>query len=155
MFKRILIPLDGSKLAEKALPYAEALAQKFEAELILVRVLQLMPEYAGGPHGGMVFHPQSIQERQAVDAYLNSLMHQVHKLSARPVRTATLEAHSVADAITKLAGDESVDLIVMSTHGRSGLSRLVYGSVAGQVLHAAPCPVFLIKTKESDGTEKS
>jgi nucleotide-binding universal stress UspA family protein len=132
---------------EKALPYAGVLAQKFQAELILLQVLQLIPEFVGGPHGGMVFHEQIIQDRQAADVYLNSVMGQVREL-VLPVRTATLEAHSVADAITKLAGDESVDLIVMSTHGRSGLSRLVYGSVAGQVLHDAPCPVFLIKTKE-------
>ncbi len=150
MFKRILVPLDGTKLAEKALSYAEALAQKFEAELILVQVLQLMPEFVGGPHGGMVLHKQLIQDRQVADAYLNSLMHQVYEVDARPVRTTTLEAHSVANAITKLACDESVDLIVMSTHGRSGLSRLVHGSVAGQILQDAPCPVFLVKTKESD-----
>jgi nucleotide-binding universal stress UspA family protein len=149
MFKRILVPLDGSKLAEKALSYAEALAQKFEAELILVQVLQLMPEFVGGPHGGMVFHEQIIQDRQAADVYLNSVMGQVREL-ALPVRTVTLEAHSVTDRIIKLACDESVDLIVMSTHGRSGLSRLVHGSVAGQILHDAPCPVFLVKAKESD-----
>jgi nucleotide-binding universal stress UspA family protein len=149
MFKRILVPLDGSKLAEKALSYAEALAQKFEAELILVQVLQLMPEFVGGPHGGMVFHEQIIQDRQAADVYLNSVMGQVREL-VLPVRTVTLEAHSVTDRIIKLACDESVDLIVMSTHGRSGLSRLVHGSVAGQILHDAPCPVFLVKAKESD-----
>jgi nucleotide-binding universal stress UspA family protein len=149
MFKRILVPLDGSKLAEKALSYAEALAQKFEAELILVQVLQLMPEFVGGPHGGMVFHEQIIQDRQAADVYLNRVMGQVREL-VLPVRTVTLEAHSVTDRIIKLACDESVDLIVMSTHGRSGLSRLVHGSVAGQILHDAPCPVFLVKAKESD-----
>ena len=149
MFKRILVPLDGSKLAEKALSYAEALAQKFEAELILVQVLQLMPEFVGGPHGGMVFHEQIIQDRQVADVYLNSVRGQVREL-VLPVRTVTLEAHSVTDRIIKLACDESVDLIVMSTHGRSGLSRLVHGSVAGQILHDAPCPVFLVKAKESD-----
>ncbi len=149
MFKRILVPLDGSKLAEKALPYAEALAEKFEAELILVQVLQLMPEVVGGLHGGMIFHEQTIQDRQIADVYLNSVMGQVREL-ALPARTVTLEAHSVTDRIIKLACDESVDLIVMSTHGRSGLSRLVHGSVAGQILHDAPCPVFLVKAKESD-----
>jgi nucleotide-binding universal stress UspA family protein len=155
MFKRILVPLDGSKLAEKALPYAEALAKKFEAELILVQVLQLMPEFVGGAHGGVVFHEQIVQERQVTDAYLNSLMRQVYELDKQPVRTVVLEAHSVATAITTLACDESVELIVMSTHGRSGLSRLVHGSVAGQVLHEAPCPVLLIKVAESDCKENA
>jgi nucleotide-binding universal stress UspA family protein len=150
MFNRILVPLDGSKLAEKALPYAEALAQKFEAELILVQVLQLMPEFVGGPHGGVVFHEQFVQDRQVAETYLNNLRQQEYSLGGRPVRTITREAHSVADAITRIACDESVDLIVMSTHGRSGLSRLVHGSVAGQMLHDAPCPIFLVKAKESD-----
>jgi nucleotide-binding universal stress UspA family protein len=151
MFKRILVPLDGSKLAEKALPYAEALAQKFEAELILVRVLQLLPEVIpAGPFGGMVFHEQTVQERREATAYLNQMTAQVRKVGPLPLRTVVLDTPSVADAITKLACDESVDLIVMSTHGRSGLSRLVHGSVAGKVLEHAPCPVFLVKANESD-----
>jgi nucleotide-binding universal stress UspA family protein len=155
VFKRILVPLDGSQLAEKALPYAEALAKKFEAELILVQVLQLMPEFVGGTHGGVMFHEQIGQDRQVAEAYLNGLMRQVYELGIRPIRTVTLEAHSVATAITQLACDESVELIVMSTHGRSGLSRLVHGSVAGQMLHEAPCPVFLVKVAEPDCQENS
>jgi nucleotide-binding universal stress UspA family protein len=155
VFKRILVPLDGSQLAEKALPYAEALAKKFEAELILVQVLQLMPEFVAGPHGGMMFHEQIVQDRQVAEAYLNGLMRQEYELGIRPVRTVTLEAHSVAMAIAKLACDESVELIVMSTHGRSGLSRLVHGSVAGQMLHEAPCPVFLVKVAEPECQENS
>ena len=150
MFERILVPLDGSELAEKALPSAGVLAQKFQAELILVQVLQLIPEFVGGLHGAMVFHQQIVQDRQAADAYLRSLGRQVYELGAWPIRTVTLEAHSVADAITKLVCERSVDLIVMSTHGRSGLSRLAHGSVAGQVLHDAPCPVLLIKAQKSD-----
>jgi nucleotide-binding universal stress UspA family protein len=150
MFKRILVPLDGSKLAEEALPYAETLAQKFEAELILVRVLQLLPEVIpAGPHGGMVFHKQTVQDRQEATTYLNEMAAQVRKVGVLSLRQVVLDAPSVTNAITELAGEESVDLIVMSTHGRSGFSRLVFGSVAGQVLHDAPCPVFLVKAKES------
>jgi nucleotide-binding universal stress UspA family protein len=150
MFKRILVPLDGSKLAERALPYAETLAEKFEAELILVRVLQLLPEVVpAGPHGGMVFHEQTVQDRQEATTYLNEMAAQVRKVGVLSLRQVVLDAPSVTNAITELAGEESVDLIVMSTHGRSGFSRLVFGSVAGQVLHDAPCPVFLVKAKES------
>jgi nucleotide-binding universal stress UspA family protein len=150
MFKRILVPLDGSKLAEEALPYAETLAEKFEAELILVRVLQLLPEViSAGPRGGMVFHKQTVQDRQEATTYLNEMAAQVRKVGVLSLRQVVLDAPSVTNAITELAGEESVDLIVMSTHGRSGFSRLVFGSVAGQVLHDAPCPVFLVKAKES------
>ena len=150
MFKRILVPLDGSKLAEKALPYAEALAQKFEAELVLVRVLQLLPEVIPAlPYASVTFHEQTAQVRQEATTYLNGVATQVRKAGVLPLRRVVLDAHAIANAITELAGKESVDLIVMSTHGRSGLSRLVFGSVAGQVLHDAPCPVFLVKAKEA------
>jgi nucleotide-binding universal stress UspA family protein len=150
MFERILVPLDGSELAETALPSAGVLAQKFQAELILVQVLQLIPEFVGDPYSGIVFHEQVVQDRQLAEAYLNGLRRQLYELGAWPIRTVTLEAHSVANTITKLACDKSVDLIVMSTHGRSGLSRLVHGSVAGQMLHDALCPVLLIKAQKSD-----
>jgi nucleotide-binding universal stress UspA family protein len=150
MFKRILVPLDGSKLAEKALSYAEALAEKFEAELVLVRVLQLLLEaIPAGLYTGMAFHQQTVQDRQEATTYLNEMAAQVRKVGVLSLRQVVLDAPSVTNAITELAGEESVDLIVMSTHGRSGFSRLVFGSVAGQVLHDAPCPVFLVKAKES------
>lgn len=150
MFKSILVPLDGSKLAEKALPYAEALAEKFEAELILVQVLQLIPEIIGGPHGGMVFYEQSVQDRQIATDYLNSIMKRLRELHQLPVRTVLLEDRAVADAIINLASQTSINLIVMSTHGRSGLSRWVFGSVANKILSHAPCPIFLIRVTESD-----
>jgi universal stress protein A len=60
------------------------------------------------------------------------------------VQTIVLEG-KVSDALLKCARDENVDLIVMSTHGRTGLSRLLMGSVAEQVVHGAPCPVLLIR----------
>jgi nucleotide-binding universal stress UspA family protein len=59
----------------------------------------------------------------------------------------------VPEAILKAAETEAVDLIVMSTHGRSGLSRWVYGSVAAKVLQAAPCPIFLVRAKNHPGDD--
>lgn len=150
MFKRILVPLDGSELAEKALPYAEALAQKFEAELILVRVLQLLLEaIPAGLYTGAAFHQQTVQDKQEAATYLNEVATQARKAGVLPLRRVVLDGPVISNAITELAGEEKVDLIVMCTHGRSGLSRLMFGSVAGQVLHDAPCPVFLVKAKES------
>lgn len=153
MFKRILVPLDGSELAEKALPYAEALAQKFGAELILLRVLLMMPEVVGGPHG-MIFHGRPTQDRHnvntCVNTYLKGVMKPLREMHLLPARTVVLESPSAGEAIIDLACQERVDLIVMSTHGRSGLSRLVYGSVANKVLQHAPCPVFLVKVAESE-----
>jgi nucleotide-binding universal stress UspA family protein len=149
MFKRILVPLDGSELVEKALPYAEALAQRFDAELIALRVLLMIPEAIGGRHG-MMFQERPTRDRPEVLVYLNGVMSQWRERHLLPARAVVLENYSAGDAIIDLACQEKVDLIVMSTHGRSGLSRLVYGSVAGKVLQHAPCPVFLVKVTEAD-----
>jgi nucleotide-binding universal stress UspA family protein len=149
MFKRILVPLDGSQLAEKALPYAETLARKFEAELILVEVLQLIPEFVGKPHG-LAFYKQPVRDHHEAENYLRGLIDHFHEPYMLPTRTVVLENQSAATTITNLACEEAVDLIVMSTHGRSGLSHLVFGSVAGKVLQDAPCPVFLVKANEAD-----
>jgi nucleotide-binding universal stress UspA family protein len=156
MVKKILVPLDGSKLAEEALPYAEDLAQKFEAELILARVAQPMPvipNYDGTafytPHyGGRVFYNEDLFLEQAEanlsKVYLSNVQHRLHY----PARTIVIEGHPEAEAIIDMASRESVDLIVMSTHGRSGINRLVNGSVADEVTRRASCPTFLVKATE-------
>jgi nucleotide-binding universal stress UspA family protein len=77
-------------------------------------------------------------------------MNQLRELHILPARTVVVESYSAGEAIIDLACQEKVDLIVMCTHGRSGLSRLVHGSVAGKVLQHASCPVFLVKAAESD-----
>lgn len=150
MFKKILVPLDGSKLAEKALPYAESLAQKYEAELILVWVLQ-RPMFVPLDYGGTLPALEIInaQEDQAATQYLDRLQAQYrrHNISTR---VAVLESASVADAIIELANREKVDVIVKTTHGRSGPSRWIFGNVALKVLQEASCPVFLVRVSADD-----
>jgi len=152
MIKRILVPLDGSKLAEKALPYAEALAQKFEAELILVRVLQptLQPVPVIAGYGEIAsYYPPAFQDES--EANLSKLYLKAAQEKLRlPTRTEVLEGRPEADVIIDMARRESVDLIVMCTHGRSGVNRLVHGSVASAVLQHAPCPVFLVRAQKSE-----
>ena len=145
MFKKILVPLDGSQLAEKALPYAEALTQQFAAELILVMVLHrplVMPlDY------GVTLPPVeeiTAHEQQAARDYLNRLQAELGQRQV-PTRIIILESMSTAEAIIDLASDEKVDLIVKTTHGRSGPSRWIFGNVALKVLQQTPCPVFLVR----------
>ncbi|MBI1881470.1 MAG: universal stress protein [Chloroflexi bacterium] len=149
MIKRIIVPLDGSSLAEKALPYAEMLAQKFEAELILVRALVILPEMVIGGPRAMVFHEHRIEERKEAEAYLNDLLGQLghHHL---PARYVIIDSQPAAEAIIDLAGQEAADLIVMSTHGRSEVGRWIHGSVATKVLQHAPCPIFLVRASKGD-----
>lgn len=146
MIKKILVPLDGSKLAEKALPYAEALAEKLGAELILTWVLHpliVMSDYGASSYETII----SLEKNEATQ-YLTTTQIELQKRHL-PVRINILEGQA-ADAIIELACQERVGLIVMSTHGRSGLSRWVHGSVATKVLQHAPCPVFLVRAKEPE-----
>lgn len=153
MFKKILVPLDGSQLAEKALPYAEALAQQFQAELILVWVLH-RPILVPVDYSGAVPPLDTIiaEENQVAKEYLSRLQAQLNQRHL-PTRIVTVESFSVAEAIIDLAGQEKVDLIVKTTHGRSGPSRWLFGNVALKVLQQAPCPVFLVRVKAEDRTE--
>lgn len=143
MIKKILLPLDGSKFSEESLPYAIELAQKFEAEILLVWALHpivIMSDYGAASY-------QAIAAMEEAEAK-NYLAQQKKELQEKglAIETRIIEG-PVADAIIDLSGQEDIDLIVMSTHGRSGLSRWVYGSVATKVLQHAQCPVFLVRVK--------
>lgn len=146
MIKKILVPLDGSKLAEKSLPYAEALAEKLGAGLILTWVLH--PLIVMSDYGASSYETIITLEKNEATQYLTRTQIELQKRHL-PVRINILEGRA-ADAIIELACQERVGLIVMSTHGRSGLSRWVHGSVATKVLQHAPCPVFLVRVKESE-----
>jgi len=145
MIKRIMVTLDGSEFAERALPYAIELAQKFDAEIELIRVVQpiiVMSDFGATTYQTLV----SMEEKEAA-TYLRARQHELQQLGVR-VHYKLLEG-SVADAIIDQALRDEVDLIVMSTHGRSGLSRWIYGSVATKILEHAPCPVFLVRVQHA------
>jgi nucleotide-binding universal stress UspA family protein len=146
MYKRILVPLDGSALAEIALSHAEQLAASGSGELVLLRVV-ISPYSIVAPD--LVLAGQSIDQdalQQQAEQYLHALA--TTRLTGRgfPVRTVVCPG-PVAEAILDHARSSSADIIVMSTHGRGGISRWVYGSVADRVLQAAPCPVLLIRAE--------
>lgn len=147
VFNRILVPLDGSILAEKSLPYAQALAQKFDAELILSRILPPLVA-ADDNNTGKFYYTKILRQLEAeANAYLNLVQDKLRLLDFR-TRVELLEGGPVAEMILELACDKAIDLIVMSTHGYSGNRRWVYGSVADKVLQQAPCPVFLVRVTE-------
>ena len=145
MYKKILVPLDGSELAEKALDHAEKLAKTFDSEIILFQFVSFMPIY-GSPE---LVTPLIIDEKQkeATQQYLTNLAEEMksrgHKVSAM-VRTG----QQVAVEIIDFAKERGVDLIVMCTHGRSGITRWVLGSVTHKVLTRAETPILLIHLKK-------
>jgi nucleotide-binding universal stress UspA family protein len=143
-YEKIMVTLDGSTLAAQALPHALALADMHQAELILFRVVQeshFLVEYV--QEGAL--DPEKRQEywldeaTQALNEIAADLKLRQHKVT--PVVEVGLPAETIVDYASK----NGVSLIVMSTHGRSGVARWVYGSIADKVLRAAPCPVLLVR----------
>ena len=144
MYKKILVPLDGSELAKLALDHAEKLAKTFEAEIILFQVVPFMPIY-GSPE---LVTPLIVDEKQkeAAEKYLANLTEELKKKGLKTtsmVRTG----QQVAVEIIDFSKESGVDLIVMCTHGRSGITRWVLGSVALKVLARAETPILLLRSK--------
>ena len=144
MYKKILVPLDGSELAKKALDHAEKLAKTFDAEIILFEVVPFMPIY-GSPE---LVTPLIVDEKQkeAVERYLANLAEEMKERGYK-VSAMVKIGQQVAVEIIDFAKEIGVDLIVMCTHGRSGITRWVLGSVAHKVLTRAETPILLIHLK--------
>jgi nucleotide-binding universal stress UspA family protein len=144
MYKKILVTLDGSELAKKALVQAEKLAQTFGSEIILFQVVPFMPIY-GSPE---LVTPLIIDEKQkeSAEKYLLALSEEL-KLKGIKVSSAVKTGQQVAVEIIDFAKENGVDLIIMSTHGRSGITRWVLGSTALKVLTRAETPILLMRSK--------
>ena len=139
--RRLLVPLDGSELSEAALAPAQELAQKFGAEIVLAQVLS----WAGQAHLFDV-PPTTVAEidRQATEAAEECLAKTAtHLAGATPVKTVVLHGLP-AETLVDLVAREGIDLVVMTSHGRGGLTRAALGSVADRMLHCQ-APVLLVR----------
>lgn len=146
-FKKILVPLDGSLLAEAALPKAaELMDTSADATLVLVRAAQATTMPGVDP-----IEVQVSVVHEAED-YLEAVAVRLRGLGVPQVRTSVWYG-AAAPSILEAAKLAKADLIMMSTHGRSGLSRLVLGSVAESVLRGARTPVFLIRVDDASMQE--
>ena len=130
MYKRIMVPLDGSDLSQTALPHALELCRGLGATLLLLYVRDTR-------HGSA----------EASRRFLDFTRRQ-HASDGVAIETLVREG-PVAEAIVRAAEQEQIDVIVMATHGRSGLQRAVYGSVAEQVLRSSTKPVLLVRVPGS------
>jgi len=163
MYRKILVPLDGSKLAECALPHVEVLAKGCDTEEVILvsvtervqgyRVLEGSVQPMPGPMGGLLAPSQPLgrrlvpeafgkKERQA-QRYLGRI---AKKIEANGLNVSTeVLLWKPAEAIVGYAKQSGCDLIVMASHGRSGPSRWAYGSVAEKVLRSSCIPVLMIR----------
>jgi nucleotide-binding universal stress UspA family protein len=144
MYKKILVPLDSSELAERALAEAEQLARMLGSEIILFEVVPFMPIY-GSPE---LVTPLIVDEKQreSVESYLARLAGEL-KQKGFNVSTMVKTGQQVALEIIEFSKERGVDLIIMCTHGRSGITRWVLGSVTLKVLTRAETPILLIRSK--------
>lgn len=142
-YKKVLVPLDGSGWSARALPHAVDLARTNGAELILLHVFRPpASEYTdqialAGQEG------QIQQMREAMKQYLIGVRTEL-RAEDLVVRCQVIEGMGIASLICDYIRDEGVDLVVMSTHGRGGIRRFLFGSVTQQVMEGTEAPVLLI-----------
>ncbi len=158
MFERILVPLDGSKVGEAALPVIKQLIDKLapgtKVEITLIGVITLLRHWVVV---GEASAPVSYTEEELKiikDRVASNLAAVAATIQHPDVTVKTIvSTGNAADEILKAADDINADLIAMSTHGRSGWRRLAFGSVTDKVLHAAKVPVLMVRAPEGTKNE--
>jgi nucleotide-binding universal stress UspA family protein len=147
LIKRILVPLDGSKVAEQIVPHAEELVKVMGGDVILFQAYEslgrMMPSEGFRVMPEKEVNDENKRREEETKVYLKSI--------ARPFREKGLTVSEVvapgdpAEAILDYAESKAVDIIAMSTHGVSGIKRWVFGSVTDKVLHAGDMPVLVVR----------
>ena len=130
--RRILVPLDGSTLAEKALPLATELAAEWRAPLYLVRVV---PD----PVTAETIAVEAADDPEAAKGHLDAIANRLPGSVQASVLTG-----SVVEALVEAVDKETITDIVMTSHGRTGLSRVIVGEVADELIHRLHCPIVVI-----------
>lgn len=150
MYKTILVPLDGSVRAEAILPHVEDMALRYKARVVFLQVIEPTPPIAIGMDMAYVSPETYDLEKRTreAEAYLTSRQGEFRQ---KGIETRTTIAHGpVVETIINVAEYSHADLIAMASHGRTGLSRVFYGSVAAGVLHRIDRPLLLIRSSAND-----
>jgi nucleotide-binding universal stress UspA family protein len=149
--KKILAPLDGSKTGEAALSCAERLAQAVGAEVVLFQVVEPFIAIGGGEgldYSVSQMYPEVDERRRASTlAYLDGIGKQLQAKGIKTASAVVSGSEPTANQIIGYAEANNIDLIAMSTHGRSGIGRWVFGSVTDKLLHAGDIPILVVRAK--------
>jgi nucleotide-binding universal stress UspA family protein len=147
--QRILVPLDGSALSERALPLAATLAEKFGSEVTLLRVLDVPPPTLATRYPENHWMREALQANyREVQAYLDAKR---TELVGQGIEARVLVRDGApAEDILLVAADEQIDLIVISSHGMGSPSPWAAGSVAMKVMQYGPCPVLLVRQRPEE-----
>lgn len=139
----VIVPLDGSGLAERAIPAAETFAYAFDRPLLLFRVIPPLIMYGTGPHVARFERQAIATEEHNAHRYLRDIRRNLARTSRVPIRTL-IGAGDPSTAILDLANANPGSLIAMSTHGRSGFARFLLGSETFEVLHRTSVPLLIV-----------
>jgi universal stress protein A len=141
--KRILVPTDFSRTSDLALQYAFDLATSLHTSIHLVHVIET-PRYAASPDGYFVgLADLQVQLTREAEQRLSEVQLQFGR--GEVTATTQVAIGIPAECVVELARDRGSDLIVMGTHGRSGVAHFLMGSVAERVVRSAPCPVLTVR----------
>lgn len=147
MFKRILVPLDGSHRAEQAIPLVARIARASGSPVVLMQAVWIPPVAAGASDAALLPPPMAPRDQAEITAYLGLTAATPLKDLSTGVEVTDGEP---AQAILATAQARQADLIVMASHGRSGLARVLLGSVASRVARASTIPVLIARAGERD-----
>jgi len=151
MYRKILVPLDGSQTAETILPHVANLAKHQDATIYFAQVIE--PKNQSGiinldQQQQVTFEPQNLDEAKS---YLNSLKeeYQQQGLSAEIVLLSGIPVNAILSAVEQMG----IDLLAISSRGKSGLQKAIHGSVSSALLNRAPCPLLIADTRTSVNLE--
>lgn len=145
MYKRILVPLDGSKRAERILPHVEEIARMHGSEVIFLQVVQvpiISDIYSIDP---VPTEEILKQNQQTAETYLKGMQGEFREKGITAVMRVVVG--SIVDAIINAAQRENADLVAIASHGRGGVARIFYGSVAAGVLNQIDRPLLVIRSR--------
>jgi len=144
ILNKVLVPLDGSKEGEAVISYVEDLASRLKAEVILLKVLSISPGIMDEGYGYLSYTEKQMESDRA---YARTYFEKVgSRLKQKGIMvTSEVKFGMAAEEIIKLADKMNVDVVAMSTHGRSGVRRWVFGSVADKVLREGDTPLLLVR----------
>ncbi len=145
--KNILCPIDYSIFSERALTYAIEFAKKYQTKLYLIHVLDIRIYDINDPE----LYSVNIVEKETIDKLRERLLRCVNEETKGRISVEAIIVQGVPfSEIIKASKEYKIDLIVLGTHGRTGLSHAIMGSVAEKVVRKAPCPVLTIRHPEHD-----
>lgn len=149
MYRHILVPLDGSALAEQVLPHVRALAAN-EGTTRITLLRAVPPIFTSSVDYSGMLAATVAEELETLEGEARSYLERIAAQFRSEGYTVNIEisAMPAAEAILDYAESQHADLIAIATHGRSGISRWVFGSVTQKVVQAAPVPVLVIRPKE-------